>query len=298
MNKLIYILITLVFFSCTNPTEKEITIGDPVFTEFEEQQFLADKENSHTDSEILSSSLHNLTLVNKKWNAKEFILCSKDETFLLVKKTKENNLIAVSVKSDTAFYFYELTIEGNILSKYKIDGADYSVLRWDNFLAWENHVTYYNNLNENYFIEYDTQTKKHKKTIRPKYFNCAGEEYAVGIVDCYFSPNTKYSIELINTELILTTYKKMKPINVDTIISQKYEGSWSFGSGDWNTSSDKFYFDNSGAVACIWELDISNRTLDKIVPEHTATSPIVFENNEDKTTVVYCEENCIKMISN
>jgi len=299
MYKLIYILITLVFFSCTNPTEKEITIGDPVFTEFEEQQFLADKESNHTDSEILSSSLHNLTLVNKKWNVKEFILCSEDETFLLVKKTKENNLIAVSVKNDTAFYFYELTIEGNILSKYKIDGADYSMLRWENFLVWKKHVMYYNNnSNKTLFYEYDVTTKQHTKDVRPGTFNCMGEEYAAESVNFYWSPGLSKSIELTNTNLILSTYKEHQLTHEDTLISQEYDGTWSFGTGAWNTSGDKFYFANSGAVACIWELDISNRTLDKIVPEHTATAPIVFENNEDKTTVVYCEENCIKMISN
>ena len=299
MKKLFYILIAVVTFSCRIPVEQEYTIGDPVFTEFEQQQFLAEEKSNHPDTEILSSSLHNLTLVNKKWNAKEFILCSEDETFLLIKQTKENNLIAISVNRSKSFFFYELTIDGDILSKYKIEGADYSILRWENFLVWENHVTYYNNnSSEKLFFEYNAITHAHTKDVRAKYFNCMGEEYTIEQMNKYHSPNFNYLIEFSNTNLTLVTYKNHQLVNIDTLISQEYEGSWSFGTGAWNASSDKFYFDNSGAVACIWELDIINKTLDKIVPEHTATAPIVFESNEDKTVIVYCEENCIKMIRN
>ncbi|MEN8927242.1 MAG: hypothetical protein ABF242_07420 [Flavobacteriales bacterium] len=76
-----------------------------------------------------------------------------------------------------------------------------------------------------------------------------------------------------------------------TLIDQVYDGDWSFGDAVWSTDNNKFYFDSSGAVACIWELDVPSKTLDKIVPSHSAHSPVYFFDTTD--AIMYCDEKCI-----
>ncbi|MCU4157326.1 hypothetical protein J1N10_15220 [Carboxylicivirga sp. A043] len=105
------------------------------------------------------------------------------------------------------------------------------------------------------------------------------------------SHSGKLRVEFKDVNLILHKMKIVEddfagdllvPISSETLISQQYDGSWSFGSGVWNNDETKFYFDNTGAVACIWQLDIAKNTLNKIVPEHEAFNPIFLEIGAEK----------------
>ena len=83
---------------------------------------------------------------------------------------------------------------------------------------------------------------------------------------------------------------------IDTLINQTYSGDWSFGSGVWDDTGEKFYFDNSGPAACIWDVDIKARTIDKIVPEHWAKKPS-FARIDKKPFVMYFEKECVKKVT-
>ncbi|TXR54318.1 hypothetical protein [Reinekea thalattae] len=60
------------------------------------------------------------------------------------------------------------------------------------------------------------------------------------------------------------------------------------GQFEWSDDSTKFYFDNSGGFACIWEYDIENKRLHKIVPEHEAKYPY-YLNIEGREFIFYRE---------
>ena len=77
------------------------------------------------------------------------------------------------------------------------------------------------------------------------------------------------------------------------LFEQPYTGGWSIGQMSW-ANDDLFYFDNSGPVACIWEVDLEEMTLTKVVPEHVARHPFFFER-EGKTCVAYVEGSSIKV---
>jgi hypothetical protein len=57
------------------------------------------------------------------------------------------------------------------------------------------------------------------------------------------------------------------------LFKQSYTGEWSIGNIIWSDDSESIFFDNYGAVACIWKYTLNHRVLQKIVPEHEAHSP-------------------------
>jgi hypothetical protein len=77
------------------------------------------------------------------------------------------------------------------------------------------------------------------------------------------------------------------------LFQQPYSGSWSIGQIVW-ADDDVFYFDNSGAVACIWKVDLLEMTLSKVVPEHNARHPYYFEGGQG-SFVAYIEGNYVKI---
>ncbi|MFY0674043.1 MAG: hypothetical protein JXQ87_11585 [Bacteroidia bacterium] len=86
----------------------------------------------------------------------------------------------------------------------------------------------------------------------------------------------------------------MRRLKKTNFINQEYLGNWAFGTGCWSDNDTRFYFDNSGPVACIWEIDFVNRTLDKIVPEHNAAKPN-YITGTSKPQVIYYEDGYIKI---
>lgn len=92
----------------------------------------------------------------------------------------------------------------------------------------------------------------------------------------YKAPNGHYTVSVVDSK-ILFQYEKSK--DVDTIVNQKNNGSWSFGKVAWNKNSSEFYVDNSGPTACIWKYSLVDKKLVKIVPEHEAVLPFWYEEN-------------------
>lgn len=104
--------------------------------------------------------------------------------------------------------------------------------------------------------------------------------------------NGLYSVNIDLFDLKLIDHEK--GITYD-FLSTDFEvpgAYWCFGLGSWNEEGNKFYFDNSGEMACIWEIDLVANTLDKIVPEHQAKIPICISG-----IVYYCENNLLKKVT-
>lgn len=85
----------------------------------------------------------------------------------------------------------------------------------------------------------------------------------------------------------LSMYDRKQNAN-SILFQQQYSGDWSIGNIIWSDNSESVYFDNAGAVACIWQYEISSRVLRKIVPEHEAHNP-QFLRYQGREYVVYVE---------
>ena len=107
----------------------------------------------------------------------------------------------------------------------------------------------------------------------------------------YRAPNASLMVTFYQGNLVL---QDLTDKSADTLIFAGDVHGWDFGQGTWNDASTKFYFDNSGAMACIWELDVERKTLNKIITEHSAEQPFHFQ--KDSTSyVVYTDLGCIKV---
>ena len=85
----------------------------------------------------------------------------------------------------------------------------------------------------------------------------------------------------------IAMYDRKQETN-STLFQQEYMGDWSIGSIIWSDDSERIFFDNAGAVACIWQYEIGTRILRKIVPEHEARSP-QFLRYEGREYILYVE---------
>ncbi len=268
-------------------------------TEEEYQESLTERENESVWEypKILSSSLRNLQLVQNPWEESS-LLCAEDEGFLLIKlvETEDTiqNLIAISSferggSASDGFYFYHFDLNGKIYSKHLLDDGDYHIQDRKNFEQLNNEILFYVNKDQEDLYKYDLRKHIISKTLNNEVYEFDDSSLAYGT---YPSPSKNKMVELVNngTTLLCST----KNGSTDTLISQEYTGNWSFGEVTWSRDESKFYFDNSGAVACIWEINLLAKTIDKIVPEHHAHSP-VFYLDENTRTVLFCENNCVKI---
>lgn len=95
-----------------------------------------------------------------------------------------------------------------------------------------------------------------------------------------------------NTGLLLI-YPFLQDDNVyDRVMSSDDKG-WSLMNPIWSPTRPVLYFDNNGDFACVWRVDLENKTLEKIVPEHEAVAafPADVLGHE---AVVYLEANQLK----
>lgn len=286
----------LTLWSCSSDTlETSLPIGDPQFTDIENSENLTEvlnyKENLYRYPKLLSESLNGLSFIKNKWESTN-LLCFENEDFFYLKNVNKNRFIAISSKvSDLGtkdFYFYDINKLGNIINRQVIFNASLNLDNRYNFILRDSLIYYFLDKTDKQVYVYSLNNLTHKPTNEHKLNWDNIENWRMHSI--YKSPSNKYSIEFTDVSLILRNFETKK---IDTLINQSYEGSWSFGLGEWNSSSTKFYFDNSGAIACIWELDIVNCTIDKIVSEHWASSPVVMSDSLENE-VLYCEKNCIK----
>lgn len=290
--KLFIILTVSIFFSCSNRTAKMKSPEEPLLPENEEQELIDNSVNYQNDlyhyPDIISKSAPKLDLVKNKWTAKA-LLCSENENFLMLRKVSDKRFIAIGVEEiegSFLFQFYDFNIDGEILHKSTIDNADYSIDNRFNFIIENDSVYYYRKKNDKEItFSYSLLSNTHSENQQQKLDWKSIREWKNESI--YISPNNDITVQLSDVQLIVTQHEQRN----DTLINQIYDGTWSFRQGVWSADNSKFYFDNSGAVACIWEVDLINKTLDKIVPDHWARGPIYIFDKTDE--ILYCNESCI-----
>ncbi len=307
------VALCLLFYSCNNehekvnePTENQQNYNPNKWdemeweqTEEEYQESLAERENESVWEypKVLSSSLRNLQLVQNPWEESS-LLCAEDEGFLLIKlvdtEDSVQNLIAISSferrgNAYDGFYFYHFNLNGKIYSKHLLNDGDYHIQDRNNFEQLNDEILFYVNQDQEDLYKYDLLKHFISKTLNNGVHEFDDSRIIYGE---YPSPSKNKTVEFVNNgTTLLCTNKKGKS---DTLIAQEYSGSWSFGEVTWSADENKFYFDNSGAVACIWEIDLLAKTIDKIVPEHHAHCP-VFYHDKNTLAVLFCENGCVKI---
>jgi len=301
------VITSLLMFSCGSEEQKNDSFsnyssGDmeltfPELSEEEEREIYtqAQNENQEDRIEFLSSSLRDLDIIRNHWE-KEYLLCVENERFVFLKciETEDSvqNFIALSSKESPNdrrydYTLYHMDVNGKVINEFLIPNASSHIRSRTNFIQKDDEIYFYTNQDENEFITYNLSALTHLKG--PLAFEMKFDmPYNV-----FESPSKQKKVKLAEQG----TYLLLNETNTeawDTLIKQEYTGSWSIGSASWSESEEKVYFDNSGAVACIWEIDLSERTIDKIVPAHSASNPICAKRLGEEI-VIYCQDDCIKI---
>jgi len=106
-----------------------------------------------------------------------------------------------------------------------------------------------------------------------------------------------YSMLEENTESVDYNLKDHLPKN-DFHTDPETKKDVLIGGMAWHPRENKLYFDNSGITyRCIWEADLDNDKLTKIIPEHHAIHPFYFEVNT-KAYLAYAEKNKVMLSYN
>ncbi|MBN2495933.1 MAG: hypothetical protein JXR96_15180 [Deltaproteobacteria bacterium] len=114
-----------------------------------------------------------------------------------------------------------------------------------------------------------------ERPYRPKVLDAPAKR-SNALVPEAVSPDGKHRGRAQDGENIVLTVAHTASGEEDTVLRQAYTGDWSIGHLAWSADSSALFFDNGGAVACIWRYDLKTRALSKIVPEHEARGPAVF----------------------
>jgi hypothetical protein len=307
MIKLSYLLIpiTLCFLLGCNPEiiknvrphpdaeGKESIEEDGSIEDHSEEPILADTFPV-INSNIVEASLNGLDLIEETWN-QTILYTDTNVEFLLVRPTRAKTIVAIASSFpdpedfSSDFFFYELNLDGSVISKKELYATDYSSILNQNLQEINGSIHYFRKKNLAQEWVYDLTTKTHKLNEDQKLDWEAINDWKKQ--RAFTSPDTTKTILLQTSILSLISEDKE-----EQLIKQLYDGSWAFGSGCWSTSGNTFFFDNSGATACIWKIDLIAKTLAKIVPEHEAKKPVLFEQNGE-IKIIYCEGSCIKIAS-
>lgn len=258
------------------------------------------QNNLANNSEIVKNSLNGLEVINDQWDREVlFSVDNKNEQFIYLKQV-QTTLFAISeIRLDNQHdkFLNVFSVDSSIKHRIKLGKVKFGIFNDHNFKLKNGKVNIF--VSHEKLVDYQYDLKEEKlinTTMQIDEQAYAGEST---YVSSFQSHSGKLMIELKDVNLILHKRKLIEDdwedylitVSSDTLISQQYDGSWSFGSGVWNNEETKFYFDNTGAVACIWELDIEKNTLNKIVPEHEAFNPIILKIGTEKTLAYFFENS-------
>jgi len=288
---LTYFVLTSFLTAC-GLDDKEVSIGDAIEQEHEESSM----DPKGTYPVVLESSIPKLDFISDAWESSD-IYCSdrpgeKFHQIRVIERHQEISYVVfstVEAEEGVTFFFNEFDGMGELMSRKELPGVDYSFNDKINLRLQGNYVFYFKTLDNKQAKYFSLETGEHGDTT-DNVIEWDRNYLEYGAPD-FPSPSRNKVIQLYDTKLVL---RDLTDKSSDTLIDQEYRGSWSFGQGVWNKESTKFHFDNSGSVACIWEIDIERKTLNKIVSEHYAKHPFFFMKDGTRY-IVYCENNCIKI---
>ena len=209
LNHIWILILFIVLIGCNQKSiEKGNLIGDPELTEFEQQEILTAQKNEQYDlyhyPRILTSSLKGLTLTKRDWES-SFFLCSENESFIFVRKAKQNRYIAISslkINNTYTFYFYDLNEKGEIFEKVELQNSDYYIDNRYNFIIQEGLVYYYTKKTERNEFCYSLESRTHYASNKNILDWDKIEDWREH--SKFISPNNKYTIELTDVNLIVT----------------------------------------------------------------------------------------------
>jgi len=227
------------------------------------------KEEDALQEEKIVNSLQGFNYVDNIWEI-DTVVQLKDEIIAL-EKLCDSSFVCIA-KEGNRLYFSEYNIEGKLLNKHYLHGAKRSIKY--NLESDYKGTIYYKTQTDELF-RYSSKNKKHLLDTSGKRFPYVSRYTSKN----YFSPNSDDVITLSDARVDINGYDVLNGKEMD----------WFLENGCWDKTGTKFYFDNNGEVACIWELNLKEFTLDKIVPVHEAKYPVVFG-----TEVYYAEEDIVK----
>ena len=234
---------------------------------------------------IIKNTVQGYKYVENIWKDTCFLCFDDNEEVVTFLKINSNKLFIVTRK-DTISNIYDMDLNGNILFKKQLDRV--------NNLYFNDFV-----LNNNKIYFKSTTRTFNEKIWFYNPVNTSVKELS-GIVDSnnFFkslkshnntSPDGSLTVKIDYGDMFLINNNTGSEENFIKIYTDSFGTDWCFNNVCWNDNGDKFYFDNSGEIACIWEVDLTNLTIDKIVPEHSAESPVYMDNS-----VFYIEKGCIR----
>lgn len=227
-----------------------------------------------------------------------YTLFNSDTEILLLDATVIDNVLyaILAVDEDKTYTLYEYADNRDSL---------YPIIHSDGLQLSRDFNTFYNVIFERYSgIEEDTfyfRVKVTDELSQALSYKLGSETSPVAVDRIYQSKSLaeRYARarigEEINTgidELILR-YDGGRTENVTIRTGFNYQ-NWIISHPVWHATKPVLYFDNSGAYACIWRVDLWHKTLTKIVPEHEAETPLPVTLN-GKEAVVYIEEKQLKI---
>lgn len=237
---------------------------------------------------------------------------------------KEAEYYAQVVEYDTDFYVIdEYKLNEDDLNGAWVAGAAgiFRQKNFDNLWISDGTLYYYTSYNQKTtnIKSYKLGSRDKNKAIGDNLDKWKNEKprYALGnIYQVLQSPNKNLTASIVDGNLSLywgsNTYiqskqpKEERPftkplIDADktvklTDISNLKSGcSFMVGAVAWSDDSQSLFFDNSGICsACIYEIDIDTNKVTKIIPEHEAENPYIFEWNGHQY-MAYVEMNKIKI---
>ncbi len=236
-----------------------------------------------TDS-ILKNTVNGYTYVKNIWED-SIINCFDKETSITSFFKLDSNKLFIETEGYKSGNIHIFNLKGKELFKYNLDYD--SQLYYYNFTPINNKVYFYSETKEhitNTWV-FDSKNVKNLGTEKPKELELFSSSNKTGI---YYSPDSSMAVKIDfgSMSLINMITKEEKPLI--SLHPENFKSSWCFNDACWNDKGDKFYFDNSGDVACIWEIDLQKNTIDKIVPDHFAKLPVII-----KDTLYYVLKGCI-----
>lgn len=285
----------LLLFFCMSCTE-ERSIDESVDGEYNENIDYVDSLRPIRAVKYDLSS-PKLKLITDEWES-SIIYCAENEQEFIsqvraINRNGEITYVALSTileQNDAlTVHFKEFDGMGQLMSKRLLKGADFSIVDGINLRREGDYLFYYESLESHQAKYFSLLTGEHGDTTEKM---IAWDFHRMNnFTTSHRAPNGSLLVTFYNSNLILND---LTDKSTDTLIRAENVQGWSFGLGTWNDESTKFYFDNSGWMACIWELDVERKTLNKIVPGHSAEHPFFFK--KDSTSyIVYTEFGCIKL---
>jgi len=249
------------------------------------------EENRIADSTIISG-IKGLSYVKNVWKKDTLFSFGEDYTLKTMRKISDSALIVLTRNSvSNQIQFFEISINGKISHDTILTGNYSDLLDINNFIsnADKGRIYYKTNLQGELYC-YNYKNKQHEQVLEHDTLNLNFKRFSSWYEDNTFkAKNGLYSVNINFFDLKLIDHEKDITYDFLTTDFEVPGAYWCFGLGSWNEDCNKFYFDNSGEMACIWEINLVDNTLDKIVPEHEAEMPICIGG-----IVYYCENNMIK----